>query len=128
MKYYNGKILSISFNKAITRVTDALENEGFGILTDIDITSTLKEKLDVKFKKYRILGACNPSFAHRALLIEDKIGALLPCNIIVEEHEDGSVEVSAVSPTASMLAVDNAALTDLAHEVEEKLWRVIDAL
>lgn len=128
MKYYNGKTVSMTFDKAIERVTEELKHEGFGILTEIDVQKTLKEKIDVDFKKYKILGACNPTFAHKALLAEDKIGVFLPCNIIVEEHDDGSVEVSAVNPAASMMAVDNAALADLSSEIEEKLQRVIDAV
>ena len=128
MKYYNSKTVSMDFNKAIDRVTKELNHEGFGILTEIDLSKTFKEKLDVDFKRYVILGACNPPSAYKALLAEDKIGALLPCNVIVEEHEDGTVEVFAVNPIASMLAVDNAELTDLAMEIDEKLQRVISAV
>lgn len=118
----------MDFDKAIERVTEELSKEGFGVLTEIDVRETFKKKLDVDFKRYKILGACNPHFAHKALLAEDKIGTLLPCNVVVEENEDGSVEISAVNPTASMMAVDNADLTDLAVEVDEKLQRVIESV
>ena len=98
------------------------------MLTEIDVQSTFKEKLDVDFKKYRILGACNPSYAYKALQYEDKIGTMLPCNVVVEEHDDGTVEVSAVSPKASMMAVDNEGLALIANEIEEKLQNVIKAV
>ena len=98
MDYYTSKEVTVSFEEAIEKVTEELSNEGFGVLTEIDVKETLKKKLDVDFKKYKILGACNPKFAHQALLKEDKIGTMLPCNVIVEEHEDGTVEVSAVNP------------------------------
>src|SRR5699024_8533917 len=107
MKYYISKTVDYDFDEAIEKVTGELKAEGFGILTEIDVKDTLKKKLDVDFKKYRILGACNPEFAHQALQHEDKIGTMLPCNVIVEEHDDGRVEVSAVDPQASMQAVDN---------------------
>ena len=126
MNYYYGKTVAMDFDSAIDKVTEELKQEGFGILTEIDVRETLKKKLDVDFKKYRILGACNPPFAYKALKAEDKIGVFLPCNVIVEENEDGSVEVSAVSPKASMMAVKNDSLADLANEIEEKLKKVID--
>jgi uncharacterized protein (DUF302 family) len=100
MAYYFSKILNVSFEEAISKVTDELKKEGFGILTDIDVKETLKKKLNVDFKKYRILGACNPPFAYQALQEEDKIGTMLPCNVIVQELADGSVEVAAVDPVA----------------------------
>lgn len=128
MKYYNGKKVSMGFEEAIEKVTKELKHEGFGVLTEIDVQSTFKQKLDVDFKKYRILGACNPSFAYKALHYEDKIGVMLPCNVVVEENEDGTVEVSAVSPKASMMAVDNEGLAGLANEIEEKLQNVIKAV
>ena len=128
MKYYNGKEVSMSFEEAIEKVTQELKHEGFGVLTEIDMQATFKEKLDVDFKKYRILGACNPSYAYKALQYEDKIGTMLPCNVVVEEHEDGTVEVSAVSPKASMMAVDNAGLALIANEIEKKLQNVIKAV
>ena len=128
MKYYNGKEVSMSFEEAIEKVTEELKHEGFGVLTEIDVQATFKEKLDVDFKKYRILGACNPSYAYKALQYEDKIGTMLPCNVVVEEHEDGTVEVSAVNPKASMMAVDNAGLALIANEIEKKLQNVIKAV
>lgn len=117
-----------SFDKTIEVVTEKLKEQGFGVLTEIDVKETLKKKLDVDFKKYRILGACNPEFAHRALQAEDKIGVMLPCNVIVEEQEDGVVEVSAVDPIASMQAVENEKLADIAGEVRFRLKKVIDEL
>lgn len=117
-----------SFDKTIEVVTEKLKEQGFGVLTEIDVKETLKKKLDVDFKKYRILGACNPEFAHRALQAEDKIGVMLPCNVIVEEQEDGVVEVSAVDPIASMQAVENEKLADIAGEVRYRLKKVIDEL
>ena len=128
MKYYIEKTVSMGFEEAIEKVTQELKHEGFGVLTEIDVQATMKEKLDVDFKKYRILGACNPAYAYKALQYEDKIGAMLPCNVVVEEHDDGTVEVSAVSPKASMMAVDNEALADIASEIEEKLQSVIEAV
>ncbi|MFZ6052465.1 DUF302 domain-containing protein [Halocola ammonii] len=129
MKYFmNTTIEEKSFDEAIELVTEKLKAEGFGVLSDIDVTSTLKKKIDVDFKPYRILGACNPTFAHKALKAEDKIGVMLPCNVVVEQNEDGSVEVSAVDPMASMSAVDNDQLGELASEVKNKLARVIQSL
>jgi uncharacterized protein (DUF302 family) len=129
MSYYFNKVLSgKSFDEAIESVTAELKNEGFGVLTEIDVQQTLKNKIDVDFKKYRILGACNPHFAHKALQSEDKIGVFLPCNVIVEEHENGEVEVSAVDPMASMMSVNNDSLGEIANEVQQKLKKVIDNL
>lgn len=128
MKYYYGKTSTLSFDETIEKVTETLGEEGFGVLTEIDVTKTLKAKLDVDFKKYRILGACNPTFAHKALVAEDKIGAFLPCNVVVEENEGGEVEVFAVNPLAAMMAVDNNDLGDLATEINSKLERAIDAV
>lgn len=129
MSYYFNKILkNISFEEAIEKVTAELKNEGFGVLTEIDVKETLKKKIDVDFKKYKILGACNPHFAHKVLTKEDKIGVFLPCNVVVEEHENGEVEVSAVDPIASMLAIENKGIEDLAKEVQQKLKRVIESL
>lgn len=128
MSYYISKRVNYSFDEAIKEATDRLKDEGFGVLTEIDVKDTLKKKLDVDFKKYRILGACNPEFAHQALQHEDKIGTMLPCNVIVEEHEDGSVEVSAVDPMASMQAVENAELAAVAGEVKSRLEKVIKAV
>ena len=110
------------------KVTAELKARGFGVLTQIDVRQTLKAKLDVEFRPYLILGACNPPFAYRALQAEDKIGTMLPCNVIVQQHADGSVEVSAVDPVASMAAVVNAELADVAEEIRNRLRAVIDAM
>ena len=129
MSYYINKVLKgNNFEDAIEQVTVELKKEGFGVLTEIDIKSTLKKKLDVDFKKYKILGACNPHYAYQALQNEDKIGLFLPCNVIVEEHADGTVEVSAVDPIASMISVENKSLGDIAIEIQQKLKNVIDNL
>ena len=128
MKYYFNKILSIPFDDAVAGVTEELKKEGFGILTEIDVKKTLKKKLDVDFKKYMILGACNPSFAHRALQAEDKIGTMLPCNVVVQEIETGRIEVAAVDPMASMQAVENPDLREIAEQIQAKLRSVIDNL
>jgi uncharacterized protein (DUF302 family) len=129
MKYYYNKVLSnISFSDTIEKVKQELKNEGFGVLTEIDIKSTLKEKLDVDFKKYTILGACNPPNAYKALQAEEKIGLMLPCNVIVVEIESGDIEVSAVDPLVSMQGVGNNSLADIAEEINSRLHRVIDSL
>lgn len=126
--YFSTVVKGRNFEEAIDHVTAALKVEGFGVLTEIDVKKTLKAKLDVDFKKYRILGACNPHFAYKALSNEDKIGSMLPCNVIVEEHEDGTIEISAVDPIASMGAVQNEALGSIAAEVQGKLKNVIESL
>jgi uncharacterized protein (DUF302 family) len=118
----------VHFDEAIVRVTEALKSEGFGVLTEIDVAATLKKKIDVDFRPYRILGACNPQFAYKALQSEDKIGTMLPCNVIVQQHQDGVIEVSAIDPIASMMAVHNPSLGDVATEVQGRLKRVIDSL
>jgi len=128
MEYYFNKLLTSSFDEAIQRTTEALKTEGFGIISDIDIQSKLSEKLGVSFKKYRILGACNPGYAYKALQAEEKIGTMLPCNVIVVDKENGQVEVSAVNPGASMMAVHNPGLEPIAAEVTEKLKKVIASL
>lgn len=128
MSYYISTTFDGSFDEAIEKATAELKKEGFGILTEIDVKDTLKKKLDVDFKKYRILGACNPNMAHKALTAEDKIGTMLPCNVIVEEHEDGSVEISAVDPLASMQVVDNEELKTIANQVREMLSKVVSAI
>jgi uncharacterized protein (DUF302 family) len=128
MEYYFSKTLNESFDNAIQKVIDALKAEGFGILTEIDIKATLKKKLDVDFYNYKILGACNPPFAYKALLAEDKIGTMLPCNVIVQEKVPGQIEVSAVDPAASMQAIENKDLQDIATEIRTKLQKVIEAL
>ena len=128
MSYHFSKTLDVPFDEAITRVIEVLKAEGFGVLTDIDVTATMKAKLGADFRPYRILGACNPQLAHRALALEDKIGTMLPCNVIVQHHEGGKVEVSAVDPAASMQAIDNPGLSEVAGEVRDKLKRVVDRL
>lgn len=125
MNYYISTTFEGSFDDAITKVTDELKKEGFGVLTEIDIKETLKKKLDVDFKKYRILGACNPDFAYQALQKEDKIGTMLPCNVIVVEQDNGSIEISAVNPVASMQAVENPELEEIAQEVTNRMDKVI---
>lgn len=126
MSYYFSKVLKDqSFENAIEQVTAELKKEGFGVLTEIDVKDTLKKKLDVDFKHYKILGACNPHFAHQALQQEDKIGIFLPCNVVVETTDDGNIEVSAVDPVASMSPVENESLGKLALDVQERLVRVI---
>ena len=128
MDYYFSKILNTSFDGAIQKVTDELKKQGFGILTDIDVKQTLKKKLDVDFRKYRILGACNPPFAYKALQEEDKIGTMLPCNVVVQEVGEGRVEVAAIDPVASMQAVKNHGLYEIADQVQSKLKMVIESL
>jgi len=128
MTYHFSKTLDVPFDQAIDRVTAALKTEGFGVLTDIDVAATMKAKLGADFRPYRILGACNPKLAFRALELEDKIGTMLPCNVIVQEHGGGKVEVSAVDPAASMQAIDNPELAAVATEVQARLKRVIDSL
>lgn len=128
MSYYFSKTVNDDFDTAIEKVTGELKKEGFGILTEIDVKETLKKKLDVDFRKYKILGACNPQFAHEALLAEDTIGTMLPCNVIVQERDNGKVEVSAVDPVASMMAIKNEKLAEVANEVRGKLEKVISNL
>ena len=128
MSYHFSKRLDVPFDDAVARVTDALKREGFGVLTDIDVSATMKAKLGADFRPYRILGACNPVLAHRALELEDKIGTMLPCNVIVQRHADGGVEVSAVDPVASMQAIRNPGLAAVASEVQAKLKRVVEGL
>ena len=128
MRYYFNKTLGASFDETIVRVTEGLKKEGFGILTEIDVKETLKKKLDVDFKKYKILGACNPPFAYKSLQTEDRIGLMLPCNVIVREVSDGKIEVAAIDPIASMQAVENPKLRDVAEQVQVKLKKVIDNL
>ena len=125
MKYYFSTIIEKSFGQVVSDVTEELKKEGFGVLTDIDVKATMKKKLDVDLKNYRILGACNPKFAYQALQKEDKIGTMLPCNVIVQELEDGNIEVAAIDPSASMQAVQNPDLQGVAEEVRKKLQSVI---
>jgi|SRR6266542_683703 len=128
MNYYFTKTLSGNFENIIEKVTESLKSEGFGVLTEIDIKATLKKKLDTDFYNYKILGACNPPFAFKALQAEDKIGTMLPCNVIIQEKEPGKIEVSAVDPVASMQAIENPALKEIAEQISEKLKRVIDII
>ena len=125
MSYYFSTTLTASFADAVARTVDALKAEGFGVITEIDVQKTLHEKIGETFRKYRILGACNPKLAHEALELEDKIGTMLPCNVVVQELADGTVEVAAIDPVASMQAVDNPRLKDAAAEVAQKLKRAI---
>lgn len=128
MKYYFSKTLSMPFDEAVTKTIAELKKEGFGILTDIDVQKTLKSKLDVNFRRYRILGACNPPFAYKALLAEDKIGTMLPCNVIVQEADGGKTEVAAIDPIASMQAVDNPSLGDIAKQIQAKLKKIMESV
>ncbi len=125
MSYYFSKITDTSFEEVLTKVVDELKKEGFGILTEIDVRDTLKKKLDVNFQKYKILGACNPPFAYKALQAENKIGMLLPCNVIVQELPDGKVEVAAIDPVQSMQVVGNPTLKVVAEQIQAKLRNVI---
>jgi uncharacterized protein (DUF302 family) len=128
MSYYFNVVLDCSFDDAITRVTDELKKEGFGVLSEIDVQAALKKKLGVDFKKYRILGACNPRYAYQALQVEEKIGAMLPCNVIILEKDNGQIEVAGVDPIASMQAIANPQLQDIALQVQKKLKKVIENL
>ena len=128
MEYYFSKTIKGSFDNAVQKVTEALKAEGFGILTEIDLKATLKKRLDMDFYNYKILGACNPPFAYKALQVEDKIGTMLPCNIIVQERTAGEIEVSAVDPVASMQAIENKQLAGIANEVRSRLKKVIERL
>ena len=128
MNYYFSKTLKGNFSDTVEKVIAALKTEQFGVLTEIDIKDTLKKKLDVNFNNYKILGACNPPYAHKALLAENKIGTMLPCNVIVQELDSGDIEVAAVNPMASMQAVENADLKGIAEEITAKLKAVIDGL
>jgi uncharacterized protein (DUF302 family) len=128
MSYYFSKTIESSFEDAIHKVTEELKKEGFGILTEIDVQATLKKKLDVDFRKYKILGACNPPFAYKALQAEARIGTILPCNVIVQETEGDRIEISAVDPVASMQAIKNYSLGVIAGQVRSKLQQVISNL
>ncbi len=128
MTYHFSRTLSLPFDAAVSRTVEGLKKEGFGVLTEIDVQATLKNKLGVDFRKYRILGACNPPFAYEALQAEDKIGTMLPCNVIVQESPGGGVEVSAVDPVASMAAIENPQLAGIAGQVRQKLKQVIEHL
>lgn len=128
MSYYMATIIAASFDEALERTEATLKTEGFGVLTRIDVQQTLKKKIDLDFRPYTILGACNPTLAHQALQLEDKVGTMLPCNILVQQKGDGAVEVAAINPVASMQAIDNPGLKKAAAAVQEKLSRVIETL
>lgn len=128
MSYYFAKKLNLPFDEAIEKVTAALQAKGFGVLTEIDVKATLKKKLDVDFRNYKILGACNPPFAYKALQAEPLIGAMLPCNVIVQEIEAGKVQVAAIDPVASMQAVQNPNLGEIAGQVQKMLRQVVESL
>ena len=128
MTYHFSKTIAGPFDAAIDRVIAALKREGFGVLTDIDVKATMKRKLDLDFRNYRILGACNPPLAHQALQLEDKIGTMLPCNVVVQEIGGGRIEVSAVDPVASMQAIENPKLAEVARTVQAKLKAVVAGL
>jgi uncharacterized protein (DUF302 family) len=128
MSYYFAKTLTGGFDDAVRHTMELLKQEGFGIITEIDVKETLKKKINVEFRKYLILGACNPALAHKALETEDKVATMLPCNVVVQEIADGQVEVAAIDPVASMQAIDNPRLKAAAEEVSEKLRTVIASL
>ncbi|MGC9373854.1 MAG: DUF302 domain-containing protein [Bacteroidales bacterium] len=125
MSYYINKTLHTDFNSAVTKVKDALQKEGFGILSEIDVDETLKNKLDIDFRKYKILGACNPPNAHKALLTEPNVGTMLPCNVVVQEMDSNTIEVVVVNPQASMMAIKNTELQEIAGNIKTKLEKVI---
>ena len=128
MAYYFSKLLSADFDEVVERTTEALKREGFGIITEIDVQQTLKKKINVDFRPYRILGACNPALAHEALKLEDKVGTMLPCNVVVQAASRGQVEVAAIDPVASMKAIENPALLEKARAVGAKLEKAINSL
>lgn len=128
MQYYIQKTVSLAFEPALERVREELKKEGFGILTEIDIRDTMKKKLNEDFRDYRILGACNPPFAWQALQVEDRIGLMLPCNVVVQKTREGTVEVAAIDPAAAMNTVGNPKVMEIARQVQEKLKKVIAAL
>jgi len=128
MLYYFSKTLDLSFDEAVARTREALSQEGFGVITEIDVQKTLKTKIGVDFRPYLILGACNPGLAHQALLIEDKVGTMLPCNVVVQQAPDGRTEIAAIDPVASMAAIDNPELTAKARLVGAKLQAVLARL
>ena len=126
MNYYWTKKTNLSFEDAIDKMSSALKEEGFGIISEIDVKDTLKKKIDVDFRNYKIFGACNPGYAHKAILLEDKIGTLLPCNFIVQEHQSGETEISAINPLETMSGIDNIKLKVLAFEIGERLKKVLN--
>lgn len=126
--YYHARSVHMPLDEAERRVREELQKEGFGVLTEIDVRETLRKKLDVDFRPYKILGACNPGFAHQALLAEDKIGTMLPCNVILQQTGDADTEVAAVDPVASMQAIENEKLEPIAIRVRERLRQVIERI
>jgi len=128
MSYTFSKTVALGFDDAIAATKEALRHHGFGVLTEIDVQSTLKKKLGVDFRPYRILGACNPEMAFQALQAEDTVGTMLPCNVVVQQHENGHVEISAVDPVASMQAIDNPALVVIAAQVRDMLHQVFEKI
>lgn len=128
MSYYLSRMLPVAFDKAVARTLDALKKEGFGVITEIDVKQTLKEKIGVDFPSYRILGACNPALAYEALKLESKVGTMLPCNVVIRDAGNGQTEVAAIDPVASMQAIDNPELKRAAQQVRAKLERVVDQL
>jgi len=128
MAYYFRKTLPVGFDEAVRRTTEALKQQGFGIITEIDVKETFKKKLGIDFRNYRILGACNPTLAHEALNLEDKIGTMLPCNVVVQDAPDDSTEIAAIDPVASMLAIENPLLKQAAERVRERLEKAIASL
>lgn len=128
MNYYFSKTIKSSFDAAIQRTIEALKTEGFGVISEIRMHEKLKEKINVDFKKYTILGACNPPYSYKALQVEDKIGTMLPCNVIVQELSENHIEVAAVNPIASMMAIQNPELEGIAKEMTDKLEKIISHL
>ena len=128
MNYYFNKTIASDFESVKKRVIEELGKEGFGILSEIDVQATFEKKLDIDFRKYQILGACNPQFAHKAIMAEDKIGTMLPCNVVLQELENGDIEVAAINATASMQAVENSKVAEIAKEISGRLKKVVDAL
>ncbi len=128
MNYYFNKTIASDFESVKKRVIEELGKEGFGILSEIDVKATFEKKLEIDFRKYQILGACNPHFAHKAITAEDKIGTMLPCNVVLQELENGEIEVAAINATASMQAVENSKVAEIAKEISGRLKKVVDAL
>jgi len=128
MHYYIETTLNTDFESALEKTKEALKEQGFGVLSEIDIHEKLKEKLDVDFRKYKILGACNPPNAYKALQVDNKIGTMLPCNVIVQELEEGKIEVAAIDPVASMMAVENEEITAIAKDIRALLEKVIKSV
>jgi uncharacterized protein (DUF302 family) len=128
MSYYFSKTIEASFEDAVSRTREALQQEGFGIITEIDVQKTLKSKIDVDFRPYLILGACNPAMAYGALQVEDKVGTMLPCNVVVQMHSEGTVEIAAIDPVASMQAIENPALIEKAAAVAGKLRSALERI